>query len=401
MANSTFIWSGVDAKGQMQSGEIQTISLNLAKLLLKEKNIQVKEIHQQSRGFLTQLTAKRGISSSQRCLFIRQFALLIEGDINLIQALSMLQTIYQDSSLGKVIKDIKLQLTSGKSLMQAFQQHPACFNDLFCHLIRVGEQAGSLSEVLNLLANYQEKVEVFRKKITKALTYPCAVLIITLVLTGGLLLFVVPQFETIFTNFDNKLPIPTLLLLKLSHVIEQDYALILFALIGGGILMYYINWARLKYHWDKLQITLPLLGKILKAVIIARLMTTLEITLSAGLVLSEALSTVAGATGNQIFVNALHQIKNQITLGNSLTTAMAETQLFPPLVIQMLKIGENSGKLPSVLKKIAVFYEQESDQALDQLSYLLEPMVMMILGIIIGSLVIALYLPLFNMGMVK
>ena len=344
--------------------------------------------------------SKKKIQSINITIFIRQLATLINAGIPLVQSLNIIGDGHRDPAMSNVIMVLKTQVESGESLTKALSAYPQYFNGLFCHLVNAGEQSGSLDEILSLLAIYRERMETLRKKIKKALTYPLTVLLLSSVITLALLVFIVPQFEEIFSRVGADLPLPTRLVLEGARVLQKTGPIIL----GIMLFIFYMAKRKLKQSekWqaarDRITLNLPLAGGILQAAIISRLMRTLATTFAAGLPLVEALQAISGVADNAVFRVAIKDIKEAVSSGNLLQTALSDGALFPPMVIQMVGIGEASGTLEDMLNKIADFYEEEVNHAVENLSNLIEPIIILILGVIIGGLVIALYLPLFRMG---
>ncbi|MGL6028587.1 MAG: type II secretion system F family protein, partial [Legionella sp.] len=299
-----------------------------------------------------------------------------------------------------LINDIKHDIETGFTLSEALIKHPVYFNELFCNLVDAGEKSGSLDIMLDKVATYKEKIETIKKKIKKALTYPMAVLVVACIVTAGLLMFVVPQFESLFKGFGADLPALTKAVVDMSKFM-QSYWYIIFGLLGGAIFAFIyaknhsLNFAQ---TIDRTLLKIPVIGSILEKAAIARFTRTLSITFAAGLPLVEALKSVAGATGNIIYANATDKIKDDVSTGQQMNIAMENTHLFPNMVMQMVAIGEESGRLEKMLGKVADFYEEDVDNAVDALSSLLEPIIMSVLGILVGGLVVAMYLPIFKLG---
>ncbi|MHA7841614.1 MAG: type II secretion system F family protein [Gammaproteobacteria bacterium] len=400
-SKKNFVWSGNNAQGENLSGEISATSLLLAKVELRQQGITPKKVQKKSTAWLRKLGEQK-IQSSDIAIFIRQLSTLLNAGVALVQALAIIGHGHTNSAMRKMIMTIKTRVESGEPLTKALQEHPQYFNNLFCNLVNAGEQSGSLDDMLSKLAAYREHVESLRKKIKNALSYPFIVLVVASLITVGLLVFIVPQFETIFSNFGADLPLPTRLVLETSRALQESWWIIL-----GVILLMVVIAKRmlqrskqLQISLDRLKLKLPIFGKIINAAIISRLMRTLATTFAAGLPLVEALHAISGAAGNRLFSAAIKDVRENVSTGKKLQTAINETGLFPSMVVQMVGIGEESGSLEFMLNKIADFYEEEVNNAVENLSSLIEPLIMIVLGVIIGGLVIALYLPIFRMGSV-
>jgi type IV pilus assembly protein PilC len=329
-------------------------------------------------------------------------ATMIQAGIPLIQAFDIVANGQTNNKMKELINDIKIEVESGSNLADALKKHPLFFNDLFCNLVDAGEKSGSLDVMLDKVATYMEKIETIKKKIKKALTYPMAVLAIAFLVTALLLIFVVPQFESLFQGFGADLPALTRGVISMSKIFE-DYWYLIFGSVGGVI--YAFNRAKKQsatfaQSIDRMMLKAPIIGSILEQASIARFTRTLSITFAAGLPLIEALKAVAGATGNIIYADATQIIGEEVSTGTQLNMAMKNTNLFPNMVIQMIAIGEESGKLEQMLSKVADVFEENVDNAVDALSSLLEPLIMSILGVLVGGLVIAMYLPIFKLGSV-
>lgn len=398
---NTFIWSGINAQGEVLSGEMAATSQLIAKAELRQQGITPKKIHKKA-TILCGKIGKKKIQPVDIAIFIRQLSTLLNAGIALVQSLSIIGHGHNNPAMGKMIMGIKTRVESGEPLTKALEEYPQHFNSLFCNLVNAGEQSGSLDEMLAKLATYRERVESLRKKIKKALNYPLIVLVVAGLITMGLLVFIVPQFETIFSSFGADLPLPTLLVLEASRAIQESWWIILGIILSTFFIAKRIlqRSEKLQDSVDALKLKLPIFGNIIKAAIISRLMRTLATTFAAGLPLVDSLQAISGAAGNRLFSSAIKNVKEEVSTGKKLQTAISETGLFPSMVIQMVGIGEESGSLEFMLNKVADFYEEEVNNAVENLSSLIEPVIMLVLGVIIGGLVIALYLPIFRMGSV-
>lgn len=394
----TFHYEGINKAGQKMIGDIQARSLALAKADLRKQGIVTNKVIKKRKPLFDKKNKK--ISSNDITIFTRQLSTMIEAGIPLVSSFDIVAKGQANQRMKDLIDGIKQDVETGLTLAEALMKHPNYFNELFCNLVEAGEKSGSLDIMLNKVATYKEKIETIKKKIKKALTYPMAVLVVAFIVTAGLLMYVVPQFESLFKGFGADLPAMTQAVVNLSKAFKSYWYLI-FGSLGGGIYAFIYfqkhspNFAQ---SVDRAMLKFPIIGPILEKAAIARFARTLSITFAAGLPLVEALKSVAGATGNIIYANASDRIREEVSTGQQMNIAMENTHLFPHMVIQMVAIGEESGALESMLGKIADFYEEDVDNAVDSLSSLMEPLIMAVLGILVGGLVVAMYLPIFKMG---
>ncbi|MCW8407466.1 type II secretion system F family protein [Legionella sp. PATHC035] len=394
----TFHYTGVNKAAQKINGDIDARSLALAKVELRRQGIIVSKIAKKRAPFFNFKSKK--IKSGDITVFSRQLATMIESGIPLVQAFDIVAKGQSNKRLKELIENIKHDVETGLTLSEALMKHPAHFNELFCNLVEAGEKSGSLDIMLDKVATYKEKIETIKKKIKKALTYPMAVMVVALIVTTGLLIFVVPQFESLFKGFGADLPAMTQAVVSMSKFFQSFWYLI-FGALGGGIYAFIYaqkHSPQFAQNIDRTLLKLPVIGPIIEKAAIARFSRTLSITFAAGLPLVEALKSVAGATGNIIFAKATDQIREEVSTGQQMNKAMENTQLFPNMVIQMVAIGEESGALEKMLSKVADFFEEDVDNAVDSLSSLLEPVIMVVLGVLVGGLVVAMYLPIFKLG---
>ncbi|MCW8400342.1 type II secretion system F family protein [Legionella sp. PATHC038] len=394
----TFHYTGVNKAAQKINGDIDARSLALAKVELRRQGIIVSKIAKKRAPFFNFKSKK--IKSGDITVFSRQLATMIESGIPLVQSFDIVAKGQSNKRLKELIENIKHDVETGLTLSEALMKHPAHFNELFCNLVEAGEKSGSLDIMLDKVATYKEKIETIKKKIKKALTYPMAVMVVALIVTTGLLIFVVPQFESLFKGFGADLPAMTQAVVSMSKFFQSFWYLI-FGALGGGIYAFIYaekHSPQFAQNVDRTLLKLPVIGPIIEKAAIARFSRTLSITFAAGLPLVEALKSVAGATGNIIFAKATDQIREEVSTGQQMNKAMENTQLFPNMVIQMVAIGEESGALEKMLSKVADFYEEDVDNAVDSLSSLLEPVIMVVLGVLVGGLVVAMYLPIFKLG---
>jgi type IV pilus assembly protein PilC len=327
---------------------------------------------------------------------------MMKAGVPLLQSFDIVGKGHSNPAVGKLLMEIKTEVETGSSLNQAFRKYPLYFDALFCNLVEAGEQAGILEALLDRLAVYKEKTLKLKAQIKGALFYPIAILVVAFIITAVIMIFVVPQFKEVFKSFGADLPAPTLVVIAMSEFFVAYWHLV-FGSIGGGIYAFLYTWKRslpMQIFMDKLVLKLPVFGDLIKKAAVARWTRTLSTMFAAGVPLVEALDSVAGAAGNHIYMVATKQIQGEVSTGNSLTVAMQNANVFPSMVIQMVSIGEESGALDGMLSKVADFYEQEVDEAVKSLSSLMEPIIMVILGTLIGGIVVAMYLPIFKLGSV-
>jgi len=406
MANATaiskipFLWEGTDRKGNKIKGKSLAGDEAQVRAELRRQGVVPSRIRKQSPGLFK---GKAKITMGDIAIFSRQLATMLAAGIPLVQAFEIVGSGHENAAMQKLILAIKADVEGGSALAEALAKHPLYFDDLFVNLVEAGEQAGALETLLDKVATYKEKTEAIKKKIKKALTYPAAVLVVAFVVTIILLIFVIPAFEDLFKGFGADLPAFTRMVIELSEFV-RDRGWILAMMIAGAIyaFMYFKKRSRPMRHFlDRTALRTPIIGPILQKASIARYARTLSTMFSAGVPLVEALESVAGATGNIVYEVGVLQMRDEVATGQRLQQAMENTDLFPNMVIQMIAVGEESGSLDDMSAKVADFYEEDVDNAVDNLSSLLEPMIMAILGVLVGGLVIAMYLPIFKMGSVN
>jgi type IV pilus assembly protein PilC len=393
-----FIWEGMDKKGNRVKGKSLAPDEAALRSDLRRQGIAPSKVKKQSTAF------KSGGKPSPEdiAVFSRQLATMLTAGIPLVQSFDIVGNGHEKPSMQKLILDIKMEVEGGTSLHEALAKHPLYFDDLFVNLVEAGEQAGALESLLDKVATYKEKTEALKKKVKKALFYPTAVLVVAVIVTIILLIFVIPQFESLFKGFGADLPAFTQMVINLSRFV-QDKGIFL-AMVAGGAgyaFVYFKKRSRkMREFLDRLSLKLPIIGPILNKSAIARYARTLSTMFAAGVPLVEALDSVAGATGNIVYETAVLKMKDEVATGQRLQRAMEATGLFPNMVIQMIAVGEEAGSLDEMSGKVATFYEAEVDNAVDAMSSLLEPLIMAILGVLVGGLVIAMYLPIFKLGAV-
>ena len=394
---SVYAWEGVDKKGTKVTGEINGHNPALVKAQLRKQGINPTKVRKKSVSIFGK---GKKIKPLDIAFFSRQMATMMKAGVPLLQSFDIISEGHENPNMRKLVDDLKQEVAAGHSFATALRQKPLYFDDLFCNLVDAGEQAGALEALLDRVATYKEKTESLKAKIKKAMTYPIAVVAVAFIVTGILLLKVVPQFQSIFDGFGAKLPTFTLMVIGLSQIV-QDYWWILLAGMVLGIFLFrraYRNSEKFRNGLDRALLKVPVIGPLLYKSAVARYARTLSTTFAAGVPLVEALDSVAGATGNVVFRNAVNKVKQDVSTGMQLNFSMRSTGVFPMLAIQMTAIGEESGALDSMLDKVATYYEDEVDNMVDSLTSLMEPMIMAFLGVIVGGLVIAMYLPIFQLG---
>lgn len=400
LKQTLFVWEGADKRGARISGEMSASSIAMVKADLRRQGIQPLKVKKKP----TPLFGNKGkkITPKDIAIFSRQIATMISSGVPLVQAFDIIGRGHANPNMQKLVLAIKADVEAGVSLYEALSKHPHHFDDLYRNLVRAGEQAGMLDNLLDKIATYKEKTESIKGKIKKALFYPTAVVVVAFIVTAILLIFVVPQFSALFQGFGADLPAFTQLVINLSEFFQTWWWAILFGLggLGYGLSQANKRSAAFRHAKDRLILKLPIIGEILHKAAIARFARTLSTMFAAGVPLVESMESVAGATGNIVYANAVMQMRDAVATGQQLQLAMRQTGLFPPMVVQMVAIGEEAGSLDAMLAKVADFYEEEVDNAVDALSSLLEPFIMAILGVLVGGLVIAMYLPIFKMGSV-
>jgi type IV pilus assembly protein PilC len=393
-----FQWEGMDKKGQRLKGKSVAASEQALKVDLRRQGVVATKIRKQSNAF------KSGgrVKAEDIAVFSRQLATMLAAGIPLVQAFEIVGAGHDKPSMQRLILDIKSDVEGGTSLHESLARHPLYFDDLFVNLVEAGEQAGALESLLDKIATYKEKSEAIKKKVKKALFYPAAVLAVALIVTVILLLFVIPQFEDLFKGFGADLPAFTMMVINLSKFVQHEglFIAIVVGAAGWAFGYFYKRSRKMREVLDRMSLKIPIIGPILNKAAVARFARTLSTMFAAGVPLVEALESVAGATGNIVYENAVMKMRDEVATGQRLQRAMENTGQFPNMVIQMIAVGEESGALDSMAGKVAKFYEDDVDAAVDSMSSLLEPLIMAILGVLVGGLVIAMYLPIFKLGSV-
>lgn len=393
----TYAWEGKDKKGKAVKGEMKASGESFVNATLRRQGITVTKVKKQS-GFFS----KGRVSDKDITLFTRQLATMMKSGVPLLQSFDIVGKGHSNPAVAKLLADIKSDVETGSSLSTAFRKYPLYFDSLFCNLIGAGEQAGILDTLLDRLATYKEKIQAIKSKIKSALFYPISIIIVAFVIVAVIMIFVIPAFKELFSSFGADLPAPTILVMNISDIFVEWWWAI-FGSIGFGLWFFFYTWKRslsMQATMDRLTLKIPVFGELIRKATIARFARTMATMFAAGVPLVEALDSVAGASGNRVYYDATKRIQSEISTGTSLTVAMQNTDVFPNMVLQMTAIGEESGALDSMLGKVADFYEAEVDDAVEALASLMEPIIMVVLGVIIGGLVIAMYLPIFKLGAV-
>lgn len=395
-----FVWEGVNRKGQKVSGEMQGENINLVKSELRKQGVNVSKIRRKSQSIFSKYSG--AIKPMDIAMMSRQVATMLSAGVPLVQTLRLLSSSHEKSSMRELLSGICAEVESGTPLSQALKKHPRYFDDLYVDLVSAGEQSGALEQIYDRIATYKEKAEALKSKIKKALMYPAAVMAVAIIVTTILLLFVVPQFEDIFKSFGAELPAFTQIVINLSRFLQHSWYILFGSIIFSVFLFVraHRNSQKVRDETDKAMLKLPIVGKILHKACLARFSSTLATTFAAGIPLVEALVSAAGASGNALYRYAVLAVRNEVMAGMQMHIAMRTVEVFPDMVTQMVMIGEESGSIDDMLTKIAGIYSQQVDDAVDGLSSLIEPLIMVVLGVLVGGLVVAMYLPIFKLGSV-
>ncbi|MEE4716478.1 type II secretion system F family protein [Pseudomonas alliivorans] len=394
---SIFTWEGVDKKGTKISGELSGHNPALIKAQLRKQGINPTKVRKKTVSIFGK---GKKIKPLDIAFFARQMATMMKAGVPLLQSFDIISEGAENPNMRSLVDSLKQEVSAGNSFATALRQKPGQFDNLFCNLVDAGEQAGALESLLDRVATYKEKTEKLKAKIKKAMTYPAAVLVVAFIVSGILLIKVVPQFQAVFAGFGAELPAFTRMVIGLSEVVQTWWLAIIGIFVGSFFIFKrsYKQSQKFRDSVDRFLLKIPLIGPLIFKSSVARYARTLATTFAAGVPLVEALDSVAGATGNVVFRNAVMKIKQDVSTGMQLNFSMRSTGVFPSLAIQMTAIGEESGALDSMLDKVATYYEDEVDNMVDSLTSLMEPMIMALLGVIVGGLVIAMYLPIFQLG---
>jgi type IV pilus assembly protein PilC len=393
-----FVWEGTDKKGKRLKGKMLAVSEAAVKADLRRQGVVAKKVRKEIQLF----KSGKKVNAEDISLFARQLATMLQAGIPMVQCFDIIGNGHDKPSMQKLVLAIKADVEAGTTLHEALARHPLYFDDLFVNLVEAGEHAGALETLLDKVATYKEKTEALKKKIKKALFYPTAVLAVAVIVTGILLIFVIPQFENLFKGFGADLPAFTQMVIGMSKFVQTKGWLLAIIFGGAGFAFVYFKKRsrKMRHVLDRMVLKAPIIGPILVKAAIARYSRTLATMFAAGVPLVEALTSVAGATGNIVYEEATLRIRDEVSTGQRLQRCMESTGLFPNMVIQMIAVGEESGSLDAMAGKVADFYEADVDAAVDAMSSLLEPLIMAILGVLVGGMVIAMYLPIFKLGAV-
>jgi len=393
---NVYAWEGKDKTGRVVRGEVRAGGEAIVNVTLRRQGIMVTKVKKKV------YRSGRKITDKDLTMFTRQLATMMKAGVPLLQSFDIVGKGHSNPSMAKLIQDLRNDVETGTSLNRAFRKFPLYFDPLFCNLVGAGEQAGILEDLLTRLAIYKEKTLALKSKIKSALTYPIAIMGVAFVVTAIIMIWVVPAFKQVFSSFGADLPTPTVVVMAISDFFVEYWYLI-FGSLFAGLYFFFQAWRRslkMQQVMDRLLLRLPIFGSVIRKATIARWTRTLATMFAAGVPLVEALDSVGGASGNAVYLEATRKIQTEVSTGTSLTTSMQNADVFPNLVIQMVQIGEESGSLDAMLGKVADFFEAEVDEAVAALSSLMEPLIMVILGVLIGGLVIAMYMPIFKLGSV-
>lgn len=389
-----FEWEGKDRNGKQVRGELRAGGENQVSAALRRQGIVASKIKKR------RTTSGKRIKPKDIAIFTRQLATMMKAGVPLLQAFDIVGRGNPNPNVTKLLNDIRTDVETGTSLSASFRKHPLYFNSLYCNLVEAGEAAGILEELLDRLAEYMEKTEGIKSKIKSALMYPTSVIIVAFVVVAVIMIFVIPSFKEVFSSFGAELPAPTLVVMAISEFFVEYWWLIFGLMFAGGY-FFLQAWQRsekVQFFMDRLMLKLPIFGTLVEKSVVARWTRTLSTMFAAGVPLVEALDSVGGASGNMVYAKATEKIQQEVSTGTSLTNAMTNAQLFPSMVLQMCAIGEESGSIDHMLGKAADFYEAEVDDMVAGLSSLMEPIIIVVLGTIVGGIVVSMYLPIFQLG---
>ncbi|WP_312116972.1 type II secretion system F family protein [Stutzerimonas nitrititolerans] len=397
--NSVFTWEGLDRQGAKIKGELSGVSPALVKAQLRKQGINPQKVRKKS---VSLFSSGKKIKPMDIALFTRQMATMMKAGVPLLQSFDIIGEGFDNPNMRKLVDDLKQEVAAGNSFASSLRKKPQYFDDLYCNLVDSGEQSGSLETLLDRVATYKEKTEALKAKIKKAMNYPIAVVLVAVIVSAILLIKVVPQFQEVFANFGAELPAFTLMVIGVSEALQAWWYVVLAGLVGAAFAFKQAHTRSEKFrNWfDRMMLKVPVVGDILYKSSVARFARTLSTTFAAGVPLVDALDSVAGATGNVVFRTATNKVKSDVSSGMQLNFSMRTTGTFPSMAVQMTAIGEESGSLDEMLAKVATFYEDEVDNMVDGLTALMEPMIMAVLGVLVGGLIIAMYLPIFQLGAV-
>jgi type IV pilus assembly protein PilC len=394
----TFVWAGADKRGKKMKGEQMARNANLLRADLRRQGINPTMVKPKGKSIFGE--GGKRITARDIAIFSRQIATMMQAGIPMVSSFEIIASGQKNPKLKTLLDDIRNQIEGGSSLHEAIGKHPVQFDELYRNLVKAGEGAGVLDTVLDTVATYKERIETLKGKIKKALYYPAAVIAVAIIVSAVLLIFVVPQFQAVFKSFGADLPAFTQMLVNASDFMVHWWFVALLIVVGTivGIMFLFKRSTKFAHFVDRMALKLPIIGKILHESAISRFARTLALTFKAGVPLVEALETVGGATGSVVYADAVKKVREDVAVGYQLNLAMKQVNLFPHMVVSMVAIGEESGALDAMLFKIAEFYEEEVNNAVDSLSSLLEPMIMVVIGVLVGSMVIGMYLPIFKLA---
>lgn len=396
--SNIYTWQGIDRKGNKTQGEISSASAAMAKAMLRKQGVTPKRVAKKGKPLLQ--GGGKAIKPMDIAIFTRQLATMMKAGVPLIQSFDIVSEGLENKSMTTLVREIRTEVAGGSSFAQSLSKHPRYFDELFVNLVNSGEQSGALETMLDRVAIYKEKSEALKSKIKKAMKYPATVVVVAIVVTGILLIKVVPQFATTFKSFGADLPAFTQMVVSMSEWAQEWWFVILLAIVAIGVAYREasVRSKTFRDYMDAVFLKLPIVGNIIHQAVYARFSRTLATTFAAGVPLVEALDSVAGAAGNAVYAKAIKKIRDDVTTGIQLNVSIRESDLFPGMLIQMVAIGEESGALDAMLDKVANHYEAEVDNAVDGLTSMMEPLIMSVLGVLVGGLMIAMYLPIFMLG---
>jgi len=394
-----YVWEGKDRKGNKAQGELTGSNLALVKAQLRKQGIIPNKVKKKPKPLFG---GSKKITPFDIAMLTRQLATMMKAGVPLVQSFDIVADGLENKGLQELVLSIRNDISSGTSFAGALRRHPKYFNDLYCNLVDSGEKAGALEQMLDRIATYLEKTEILKKKVKKAMTYPAAIVVVAIIVTAILLIKVVPQFESLFQGFGAELPVFTQMVIKMSEWLQQWWFIVLLGIVGFIFLFKQAKEKSQKFSdmVDKYLLKLPIVGEILDKSAVAKFGRVLSTTFAAGVPLVDALDSVAGATGNAVYRDAIDRIKNDVASGTQLQATMRQQGVFPVMAVQLTAIGEESGNLDEMLQKVAEHYEAVVDDMVDNLTALMEPIIMAVLGVLVGGLIIAMYLPIFQMGQV-
>ena len=393
-----YVWEGTDKRGQKMKGELQAKNVNLLRAELRRQGISPTTVKPKPKPLFG--AAGKRITAKDIAIFSRQIATMMKSGVPIVQSLEIIANGQKNPRMKNLIDSVRGDIEGGASIFEAMSKHPVQFDELYRNLVKAGESAGVLETVLDTIATYKENIETLKGKIKKAMFYPMMVMAVAIIVSAIMLVYVVPQFESVFKNFGAELPAFTQLIVTMSRFMVEWWFAVLVGAVGSFIAFFFVykRSPAFQHFLDKVILKIPVVGAIMHNSAIARFARTLAVTFKAGVPLVEALDSVAGATGNSVYENAVYRIRDDVSVGYQVNLAMKQVNLFPHMVVQMAAIGEEAGALDTMLFKVADFYEQEVNNAVDALASLLEPMIMVIIGVLVGGMVIGMYLPIFKLA---